>query len=104
MSRWVEVGQPSPERVKTACRKANQVTLFLYGKRQDRWLQANINRLGTLDNLTITPLPENLLDPLANELKRTLEWSLTVTDGMLYLDTADAHHQLQLTCLVQPGH
>ncbi|MES9965473.1 MAG: YaeQ family protein [Candidatus Sedimenticola sp. 20ELBAFRAG] len=104
MSRWIEVGQPSPERLETACKRAGEVTLFLYGKRRERWLQANLDRLTVLTNLTIIPLSDELLDSLSGNLKRSLEWSVTVTDGMLYLDSDGANHQEQLTpCILSNG-
>ncbi|MES9871346.1 MAG: YaeQ family protein [Sedimenticola sp.] len=103
LSQWVEVGLPMPERIESACRRSDHVALFIYGRQRHRWERANLDRLGNLDNLTVIALPDMLLDALTDELERTMAWSLTITDGILYLDTAENHYSEQLTYLLRPA-
>lgn len=107
MDQWIEVGEPAPERMESACKKAKQVKLFLYGKKIWRWKQAHLPRLKGLTNLTIYPLPEELIGSLSTELERTNTWVVTLSDGELYLDSGRGNYQTSIVPLVtteqEPG-
>ncbi|MCG8427784.1 MAG: YaeQ family protein [Chromatiales bacterium] len=85
MQRWIEVGEPTPERLQAACRKADQVILFLYGKRPWRWQEQHLQKLADYKNLIITLLPGELLQPLSEQLQRSFHWSLNISDNQAYL-------------------
>ncbi|MCP4996108.1 MAG: YaeQ family protein [Gammaproteobacteria bacterium] len=86
---WIEVGLPTVERMEQASRKAEQVTLFIYGN--DRvWREKLLPQMQRYTNLTIHALPQDLLQPLTANLERKFEWHLTRVEGVLYLDTGNA--------------
>lgn len=84
---WIEVGLPAPERITVAGKKAGRVTLFLYGQQRQRWLQMHRQQLQGVTGLTLIELPEALLQQAVDDLQRTVHWSLTITEGQLYLTT-----------------
>lgn len=100
MKRWIEVGEASVERLTMACRKANKVKLYFYAKQPWRWEQANLEKLSGLTNLTIIRIPYELLTALSQSLQRNFDWTLTVTDGVIYLDTGNRAEELELVRLL----
>lgn len=82
---WVEVGLPDPERLRKACRHAEHVTLLAGGGGLRRWLDQHLPKLSALANLTILTLDPLLVGRLAENLERVVEWSVTVTEDVLYL-------------------
>jgi uncharacterized protein YaeQ len=102
MKLWVEAGEPSAERMLTACRKAEQVELFLYAKHPWRWEQTHLESLRAMPNLKITLLPGDQLTAVSTGMKRGFDWSVTVTDGVVYLDTGGVSAEFELKQLLDP--
>jgi uncharacterized protein YaeQ len=82
---WVEVGLPDPERLRKTSRHAEQVVLVAGGYGLQRWLGQHQPKLASIMNLTILTLDPALINRLAASLERVVEWSVTVTEGVLYL-------------------
>jgi uncharacterized protein YaeQ len=89
VSLWVEVGLPDPERLLRAARHAEKVILFACGNNRWRWEKAHLPRLSAADNLTVYSFEQDFLQQIVGRLQRGIDWSLTVTEGMLYLTVAD---------------
>jgi uncharacterized protein YaeQ len=82
---WVEVGLPDPERLRKASRHAERVILVAGGGGLQRWLNQHQPKLAVLTNLTVLTLDPALVDRLGETLERVVEWSVTVSGGVLYL-------------------
>lgn len=82
---WVEVGLPDPERLRKTSRHAERVVLVAGGNGLQRWLSQHQPKLASITNLTILTLDPALVNRLAATLERVVEWSVTVTEGVLYL-------------------
>ena len=95
---WIEVGLPDPERLVKAARHCARVVLLAYGRSLPRWQAEHLSKLEKLPNVTVAALDLSFLDQLANSLDRTVNWSLTVSGGTLYLTTG----RLQLEAALQP--
>ncbi len=96
ITHWIEVGLPTPERITTACKKAARVTLFLFGRHSRRWVQMHREKLDILDRLTTFELPEALLEAAVDDLHRSINWSITLTEGILYLSTDNQSLDVEL--------
>ncbi|NJC87623.1 MAG: YaeQ family protein [Desulfuromonas sp.] len=83
--KWIEVGLPDPERLRKASRHAEQLVLVAGGSGLRRWIDQHQPKLVTLANLLILTLDPILINRLAETLERTVEWSVTITEGSLYL-------------------
>ena len=86
---WVEVGQPDPERLAKSCRHVERGILFAFGPALGRWLAQHQAKLASIPNLTVIGLDFKFLSELVANLKRVITWSLTVTEGNLYLTAGD---------------
>lgn len=82
---WVEVGLPDAERIVKAARHAQRVALLACGKTLFSWEQQHLPKLANVANLTVVSLDQAFVARLASLLERSIAWSLTITEGMLYL-------------------
>jgi uncharacterized protein YaeQ len=82
---WVEVGLPDPERLRKTSRHAERVILVAGGGGLQRWINQHQPKLASITNLSVLTLVPALVDRLAETLERVVEWSVTVTEGVLYL-------------------
>lgn len=86
---WIEVGLPDPERLAKAARHSGRVILLACGSALPRWLEQQSPKLEGIANLTIISLEHTLLAWLSERLQRSIAWSLTVTEGCIYLGIGD---------------
>ena len=82
---WIEVGLPDPERLRKASRHAGQVLLLAGGGGRRRWLEQHQAKLAPIANLTVLTVDPALVERLAGALARVVEWSVTLSGGVLYL-------------------
>jgi uncharacterized protein YaeQ len=88
---WIEVGLPDPDRLAKSCRHVERGILLASGPAQtkSRWLTQNLTKLSASPNLTIVSVDYEFLGQLVANLQRVITWSLTVTEGALYLTVGD---------------
>jgi uncharacterized protein YaeQ len=83
---WIEVGLPDERRIRKACGRATQVTVFIYGGRTaDMWWSQNQGALQRLDNLTVINLPSAATLAMAAQAKRNMQLQCTIQDGQIWL-------------------
>ncbi len=83
---WVEVGLPEPERLVKAGRHAERVALIACGRAFPKWEQQHISKLEGVSNLTLLHVDQPFINSLVSLLDRSISWSVTVSDGTLYID------------------
>jgi uncharacterized protein YaeQ len=84
---WVEVGLPESDRIIKACRHAEKVGLLACGKTLTNWDQQHLPKLAKINNLTTVSVGQIIINNLASRLERSINWSITITEGALYLTT-----------------
>jgi len=82
---WIEVGLPDAERLVKASRHAGQVILFAFGSSRNIWEKQQLAKLAGMDNIKIFGINQQLISALITTLQRSISWSLTITEGSLYL-------------------
>jgi len=82
---WIEVGLPDAERLVKASRHSEQVVLCAFGSSLPVWEKQQLPKLAGISNLTVVSLDQAFLGRLTEHLQRSISWSLTVTEGSLYL-------------------
>ncbi|MBL0224541.1 MAG: YaeQ family protein [Geobacteraceae bacterium] len=82
---WIEVGLPDAERLIKAGRHSERVVLCAFGSSLPIWEKQQLPKLAGISNLTVFSLEQAFLGRLAERLQRSISWSLTVTEGSLYL-------------------
>jgi uncharacterized protein YaeQ len=86
---WIEVGLPDPERLVKASRHVGRVVLFACGASLPRWEEQHLSKLAGIANLTVVGLDQGFLSRLVAHLQRSITWSLTITEGSLYLNVGN---------------
>ncbi|MEI6827998.1 MAG: YaeQ family protein [Desulfuromonadales bacterium] len=83
---WIEVGLPDAERVIKAGRHATRIILIASGKALLNWEQQQLPKLKSVANLAVITFDQTFIAALVTKLDRSINWSITITDGNLYLN------------------
>ena len=87
---WIEVGQPDGKRLVKAGRQSERTTVFAFGEGVDRWRAAQIEATDLPVNVSVARIDDGFLAELAASTDRQLRWSLTLSEGILFLSSGDA--------------
>ena len=90
---WVEVGLPDADRIIKACRHAERVALLACGRLFFSWSQQHLPKLEKVTNLTVVNFDQALITTLAEQLERSVNWSITITEGTMYLTVGSVTHE-----------
>jgi uncharacterized protein YaeQ len=82
---WIDVGAPSAKRLHKATKAAPRVSLFTHVALPLLVAEAASSPVHRLEEIEVWPLDADFVDRVAAKLDRKLGFSLTRTDGMLYL-------------------
>lgn len=90
---WIEVGLPDAERLTWCSRRAERVSLLAYGK-VGVWESRTLSALGGLNNLHIASLPEAPLAAIAEDLPRSIDWAVMISEGTLFVTDERGQHEM----------
>lgn len=104
IERWIDVGLPDEREVRKACHRSKQMVLITYGGRiAEMWWQQNGAKLAALGNLTVIDLPPSTSATLAAMAGRTMRFSVTIQDGVVWLADDAGNHELSLNLVKRAG-
>jgi len=86
---WIEVGQPDGKRLVKASRQSQRVTLFAFGEGVERWRAAQLDSIPPPANLSVARVDDGFLRELAAVSDRQLRWSLTLSEGIVFLTAGE---------------
>lgn len=81
---WVEVGEPSFDRIKKSVRASKNVKIYSLNKKSDVWWGQLEKKLMNL-NLWVYRLKWNDVQALAALVQRTMNFSITITGNSAYI-------------------
>ena len=93
---WIDIGNPSPERLHKATKSAKTVIVYTYKKPQmliDAVAKANVHRAEDIACFSLAPA---FLNTLGDSLARNNRWNLVRTEGELFIDTGSVSATGQL--------
>lgn len=96
IERWVDVGQPDERLVRRACSRADQVTVYAFGRAADAWWARSAPALARLDNLAVWRIPPHVIEALAGLAQRTMRLQCTVQDGQVWFGDRDTVVEIAL--------
>lgn len=104
LDHWIDVGLPDENRLRKACSRARQVTLYCYGGRSARiWWERNAEKLRRFENLQVLNLPAEATGSLADLARRSMDFHCSVQDGQICLGDATKNLVIEPETLLQ-GH
>ena len=83
---WIEVGQPEPPRLRKACGRARSVSVYIFSKSSDTWWKINGEAVSALPHLDAWQFSWPEIVALAALLDRTVQLSVSIVGGMIYVD------------------
>ncbi|WP_339899449.1 YaeQ family protein [uncultured Gilvimarinus sp.] len=86
---WIEVGQPSLDRVKKGRSRSAAQIIYSAGRGRDQWWQANASEFGKLSNLTVWHLNELEVAELATLAAKNMTLSVCIADGSAFISSAE---------------
>ena len=95
---WVEVGLPDADRIVKAGRHAGRVCLLACGRALANWEQQHLPKLAKIANLTVASIDQAFIATVASTLERAINWSITITEGTLYLAMGNDTHETDILC------
>ncbi len=98
---WIEVGEPSPERIKKASTLADAVKVYCFNSKADVWWQQSREKVSQL-SVTVQQFPWNHIQQLAKLAQRTLALSITITGDSAYVAGEQGECEISWSNLQNP--
>ena len=83
---WIDVGEPSVDRVKKSCRLADEVKVYCFNSKADVWWSQSESKLKQLDAAIYKFEWEEILE-LTKLVERTMDLSISLTGDSAYIAT-----------------
>jgi len=87
---WIEVGQPEEPRLRKACGRARQVSVYAFAKSATTWWKLNGDAISALPRIDVWQIDWAEVQSAAALLDRTVQLSASIVGGILYLDNGSA--------------
>lgn len=81
---WIDVGEPAFDRMKKACRQAQKTSVYSFNSKSDVWWQQEATAFASIP-VDVYQFPIAGVEAMAEHLNRTLEFSLTISDGTAFV-------------------
>lgn len=81
---WIDVGEPSVERIKKASRITKDVKIYSFNNKAPTWWQQNEQQLTSL-NAAIYQFPWEQVQSLASIIDRGVDLSMTISENSVYV-------------------
>ncbi|TPV54323.1 YaeQ family protein [Aestuariibacter sp. GS-14] len=83
---WIELGQPSEQRIKKGCNQSQQMQIFAYADNSfDMWWKKEHAKLQVRKNLSVFTVPDELAEALVKAVQRSMQIQATIQDGQMWL-------------------
>lgn len=88
---WIELGQPSEQRIKKGCNQSQQMMIYSYANNSfEAWWSKEKTKLQARKNLSVYTVAEDLGTTLADSVQRSMQIQATLQDGQIWLTIAGA--------------
>jgi uncharacterized protein YaeQ len=105
IEQWIELGQPTEQRIRVACGRSRQVIVISYsGRGADVWWDKIAPGLARSKNLTVIDIPAATVQALAGLADRNMQLQCLIQDGQAQLMSANASMSVEpLLRMVPPA-
>ncbi|MFT5117098.1 MAG: hypothetical protein ACI9NY_000626 [Kiritimatiellia bacterium] len=90
---WIDVGEPAVDRIKKATRLTSAVKVYSFNAKSSSWWTQNQALFEKL-NVSIYQFQCPQIQALAKQVQRTMDFSLTITSGTMYISTATGESEV----------
>lgn len=90
ISHWIDLGLPEEKRIRKACGRAEQVSIFCYGGNPaEHWFEKAQNNLKRFNNLQIINLAPEETQALTALTQRSMQLQCSIQDEQLWVNSGD---------------
>ena len=93
---WIEVGQPSVDRLKKASSQSAQVKLFSYGRGLDIWWKGNALAIQSLPKVSAFYFDAQELQALTQIVQKTMNISVSISESSAFVATDTFQSSIEL--------
>ena len=97
---WIDMGEPTPDRVKKSSRLAPKVKVYSFNSKSDTWWEQNKSKMQSFKNVEFYQLDWQQVQALATIAKRNMDWSLTISGDTIYIAAENQECELVISVLV----
>lgn len=98
ISLWVDVGEPSFDRIKKSCRIAKQSYVYSFNSKSAVWWKQIQPQFQALP-VTVVSFNWDTIQSLSQSISRTMEFSVSINDDSAFFATQDTQHEVTWTVL-----
>lgn len=95
---WIEVGEPSFERIKKSTRLADAVKIYSFNSKADVWWEQSKNKINQL-NLSVFKFYWEEVQRLTEFVERTMDISVSISGDSAYVATESGECEINWTLL-----
>jgi len=92
---WIDVGEPAVDRIRKASRIAKKVVVYSFNSKSSVWWTQHQAQLSQLD-VSVYQLAWPAVQRLAAQASRTMDLSVTIAEGTVWLTLAQETCELQV--------
>lgn len=85
---WIEVGQPSPERLKKGASQSSAVKVFSYGRGLEVWWKSNGATINSFPKVEIHFFDADEMQALTELAEKTMNLTVTITESIAYISNS----------------
>jgi len=84
---WIDMGEPTAERIKKSSRVASEVKIYSFNSKSDTWWGQIKNKVSDFKNVKVYQLQWQQVQALAACAERNMDWSLSISGDTVYVST-----------------
>lgn len=88
ITKWIEVGMPSAERLHRGSKLAGRAALYTHRDLRQVLTQIDGQGVHRAAEIPVVAFEKAFIEPLAAALDRRAQWTINVMDGQLYVESA----------------
>ena len=93
MTLWIDVGEPSFERIKKATRLADDVRVYSFNTKSDVWWGQESNKFEEL-KAQVFQFQWSDVQSVSELIERTMDCSVTISDNSAYIATESGEYEI----------
>ena len=101
LQQWIEVGHPEELRLRKACGRARQVSVYAFAKSTPTWWKLNGEAISALPHIQVWQLDWPEVSAVADMLGRTVQLNVSLVGGIMYLDNGSSSTSVEPQQLCQ---
>jgi uncharacterized protein YaeQ len=96
---WIDIGEPSFDRMKKACRLSKETYLYSFNSKSAVWWKQNQEQFTKLP-IKVFSFDWTDIQSLAKHVGRTMNWSITISDESFFISTNETQIEVRWVSLL----